>query len=79
MNNFSLPGFTAGCSVYSTHGQFQTVASGNSFRPDAEVRPQRVFCGLTKDGDFTCVDPLCRFRCRSKRGAALQQCLSNCD
>jgi hypothetical protein len=79
MNTMNLPGFTAECSMYSSRGQFQTAVSDTSYLSGAEVNPQMIFCGRNKDGDFVCTDPLCRFRCRSKKGAALQECLANCD
>lgn len=79
MSTMNLPGFTAEYSMYSSPGRFQTVVSDTSYASSAEVRPQRVFCGRNKNGEIVCPDPLCPFRCRFKKGAALLECLSNCD
>jgi hypothetical protein len=79
MNRVNLPGFTAECAMYSAQGQFQTVFSDTSYESDATVKPQRFFCGRNANGEIVCHDPLCRFRCRFKKGAALQECLSDCD
>jgi hypothetical protein len=79
MNTVNLPGFTAESSVYSPDGQFRTVFSETSYASGGEVTPQTVVCRRNQNGEMICVDPLCRFRCRFKKGAALQDCLSNCD
>jgi hypothetical protein len=79
MKTVNMPGFTAEQSIYSTHGQFRTVAFSTSYTSDAEVRPQKIICSRGVDGNIECVDPTCRFHCyQTKRGAALRECLADC-
>ncbi len=78
MNTVNTPGFTAERSIYSTNGQFQTVAF-DAYVSDAEVRLQKFICHHDGGGNIICTDTACRVRClHTKKGAALQACLDDC-
>jgi len=92
MNIMNMPGFTAEHSLYKTDEHFHTNVS-DTFRVfNAEVIPQLI-CQWNGE-DLICYDepfgggpnfggdksyPRCRAGCyRTKRGAALRECLDEC-
>lgn len=92
MSTINMPGFTADHSLHRTEGYFHTGVSDTFRVSNAEVRPQSIchWDGV----DVICYDepfgggpnfggdksfPKCRAGCyRTKRGAALRECLAEC-